>query len=199
MNLNDEQQLTAGRQNYFLVGAPCFDNVQIERLKALVDQQSEQAEVHQAGMESVTGSHYETGRRTQVRFLTPQEHGWVYDILTECFRAANQELRYEIGSDIHDVVQLLRYDAEEAGHFRWHADTLPSDMTRKISMTVPLNSPDEYEGGQLQFLQGGVVAAVVQRPGHPVAFPSWLVHQVTPVTRGRRYALVSWMRGPNWR
>jgi len=194
-----DQIVTEGRKNYFLVGPACLDQGQITSLKALVDEQSESAQVGQAGQDYATGSGVDDGRRTQVRSLHPAEHRWVYDIIAECFITANQLMRCDIVPSLSDPIQLLRYDADEAAHFRWHADTLPSDMTRKISIVVPLSLPAEYEGGELQFNQGGVLSSVKQVPGRPIAFPSWLVHQITPVTRGQRYSLVAWIRGPNWR
>lgn len=192
-------KLAEGRKNYFLVGPVCFDEEQIGRLKAFVDDHHASAEVADAGSSTVSGAHYDTGRRTQLCSLSPHEHRWVYDIIEACFTSANQHMRCEIVPHMSDPIQLLRYDQEEAGHFRWHADTLPSDMTRKITIVVPLSSPTEYEGGDLQFNQGGSICSVPQSPGKAVAFPSWLTHQVTPVTRGRRYSLAAWIRGPNWR
>jgi PKHD-type hydroxylase len=100
---------------------------------------------------------------------------------------------------VPEPIQLACYDAREAGFFKWHADTVPSDMTRKISISVPLSDPAEYDGGSLELNQGTSIITVEQLAGVPIIFPSWLIHRVTPVTRGRRYSLVAWIRGPNWR
>lgn len=194
-----DQRFTEGRKNYFLVGPPCFDDAQIASLRAIVDEQSQPAKVGEAGRDYATGSRVDDGRRTQVRSLHPAEDRWVYDIIADSFNAANRLMCCDIVPSLSDPIQLLRYDADEAGHFRWHSDTAPSDMTRKISIVVPLSSPTEYEGGELQFNQGGTLCSVEQAPGRPIAFPSWLIHQVTPLTRGQRYSLVAWIRGPNWR
>ena len=35
--------------------------------------------------------------------------------------------------------------------------------------------------------------------GTIIVFPSFLEHQVTPVTKGTRYSLVQWYSGPDWR
>jgi PKHD-type hydroxylase len=99
----------------------------------------------------------------------------------------------------HDTIQLARYDAEEQGFFRWHADTTSTDLTRKLTIVVPLSDPSDYEGGTLEFDEGGAIRRPEQRPGVPVMFPSWLLHRVTPVTRGRRYSMAAWIRGPAWR
>jgi len=191
-----EQQRTAGRKNYFAVGSPCFDQDQIDRLKAMVDEHAAPAEVGQYGDVGVVKDQ----RRTMGYSLPRDEtHAWVYDIITGVFMAANREMQCDIVPSMNEPIQLLRYDASDQGFFRWHVDTFPDDMTRKMSVVVPLSDPADFEGGKLQFDQGGAIREVAQLPGMPVIFPSWLSHQVTPVTGGKRYSLVAWIRGPNWR
>lgn len=191
-----DQALTANRKNYFMVGPPCFDQAQVDRIKALIDESWSEAEVYSP---DYYGGDSEV-RRTKTRELKDREtYGWLYDIVTGVFTSANEQMRYDIAPAMNDPIVLLRYDADDEGYFQWHADTMPFDMTRKMTVLVPLSDPSEFEGGSLQFLQNGALAEIKQEPGRPVVFPSWLIHQVTPVTKGRRYSLVAWIRGPNWR
>jgi predicted 2-oxoglutarate/Fe(II)-dependent dioxygenase YbiX len=186
--------LTAGRPTYFLKGPRCFDDRQLQLLRDQVDQHGAPAEVmSEAGQKAVADV-----RRTRVCWLAMDEHRWVYDLVWTIATTANQLLRFDI-APVPELIQLARYDAEDTGFFEWHADTVPSDLTRKISISVPLNGPAEYEGGVLEVNQGTAVIRTDQDPGAPIIFPSWLIHRVTPVTRGRRYSLVAWIRGPNWR
>lgn len=79
--------------------------------------------------------------------------------------------------------------------------------TRKISMTLNLNVPGEYEGGNLKFDFGPnslkedrIKECVEIRPqGSMIVFPSFLHHCVTPVTKGTRYSLVLWCVGEPWK
>ena len=190
-----DQEFTKGRTNYFLVGPPCLDQQQIEHLKKLVDETSAPADL--GGMED--GMRLEDIRRTQAVSLHPQGERWAYELIERTFMVANEHMRCDIVPEMSDPIQILRYDEEDEGCYIWHADTLPSDMTRKMSVVVPLSDPSEYAGGRLQFNQGGTLHEIPQTPGKPVVFPSWLIHQVTPVTKGHRYSLVAWIRGPNWR
>ena len=72
---------------------------------------------------------------------------------------------------------------------------------RKLSVTVNLNSGEEYDGGNLKFDYGPhaherfaeLTQARVQ--GSVIVFPSYQYHCVTPVTRGTRYSLVLWSLG----
>lgn len=72
---------------------------------------------------------------------------------------------------------------------------------RKLSMTLNLTDPDEYEGGNLKFDVGPHLTeryheCVEGRPqGSVVVFPSFVHHCVTPLTKGTRYSLVIWCLG----
>jgi len=73
---------------------------------------------------------------------------------------------------------------------------------RKISLTINLNFPGEYEGGNLKFDFGPHTdkerykECTEMRPqGSIILFPSYVHHQVTPVTKGTRYSLVLWTLG----
>ncbi len=186
------RQKTAGRSHYWLSGSPIFNVQQLANLKALVDEENSEALI-----EGGPGTKARRDlRRTRVRWLNPSAHKWVYQIIWTEANKANQLFDFDV-VPMHDTIQLARYDADESGFFDWHADTIPSDLTRKISISVPLNSDNEFEGGQFEF--GGSGRNPRQIAGRPIMFPSWLLHRVTPVTRGRRYSLVAWIRGPNWR
>ena len=82
--------------------------------------------------------------------------------------------------------------------------TNPSQVgkVRKLSMTLNLNEPGEYEGGNLKFDFGPHAGGkrfhecVEIRPqGSIIVFPSYVYHQVTPVTKGTRYSMVLWSLG----
>jgi len=75
---------------------------------------------------------------------------------------------------------------------------------RKISMSVNLDEPDDYEGGDLEFDYGILHRKNVTRfqtmteirpQGSIVVFPSYTYHQVQEVTEGKRHSLVMWSCG----
>ena len=84
---------------------------------------------------------------------------------------------------------------------------------RKLSTTVNITSPIDYEGGDLEFDLGlgstedglmkredrRYVATDINPQGSMVVFPSYLFHQVRPVTKGTRYSLVVWTCGEPYR
>ena len=78
---------------------------------------------------------------------------------------------------------------------------------RKISMTMNLTDPKEYDGGKLKFdlsktHDSGIDIMEIEeinRKGSIVFFPSFMSHTITPITRGTRYSLVLWALGQPWR
>lgn len=72
---------------------------------------------------------------------------------------------------------------------------------RKLSVTVSLSDPKEYDGGNLNFDLGPHrpdryhECTEIRPRGSIIVFPSHIYHQVTPVTRGTRYSLVAWNLG----
>jgi PKHD-type hydroxylase len=189
----------AGRDNYFISSnTPVFTAEQMAELRRLVDEKNEPASLEGYGVGYDTGTTRPAVRRTKIRWINPVEQRWVYEIVWRETEAGNKLLQYDV-VPFNDTIQLACYDAEDKGFFRWHSDCTPGDMSRKLTMVVPLSDPSEYEGGILEFNEGGVVRRPPQKAGVPVMFPAWLLHQVTPVTRGRRYSMAVWIRGPAWR
>lgn len=84
------------------------------------------------------------------------------------------------------------YDAQEGGHFQAHRDnTTLATSHRRFAVSLFLNS-GEYEGGQLQFREFGT--ALHSAPtGGAVVFSCSLLHEATPVTRGRRYMFLPFL------
>jgi len=140
---------------------------------------------------------YNHVRRTRVSSIhqTP-EIAWFYDRLVAICRELNRDYQFDL-SDFSEAPQYLAYHHDENGHFDWHVDhgTAPP---RKLSLTLQLSEPSAYEGGDLEFNGGNIVCAPRDR-GAAIAFPSYTLHRVTPVTAGTRKSIVAWITGPNFR
>lgn len=94
-----------------------------------------------------------------------------------------------------EVFRIGCYEAQDSGFFRVHRDDYnPSVKNRKFAMSVNLNSED-YEGGDLRFPEYG---NELFRPptGGAVVFSCSMLHEVTPVTRGERFVLLSFLIDP---
>ena len=74
------------------------------------------------------------------------------------------------------------------------------ELVRKLSFTVQLSDPDEYEGGNVQFMdEGGKSYFAPRQKGTVVLFDSRTQHRVLKVTKGVRKSLVGWVVGPRWK
>jgi len=102
------------------------------------------------------------------------------------------EIRKAFHCDARRIERFLvaRYDAATGGYFRRHRDnTTPATAHRRFAMTLNLNA-EAHEGGHLRFPE---YAPHRYRPptGHAIIFSGSLLHEATDVTRGVRYALLS--------
>jgi PKHD-type hydroxylase len=74
------------------------------------------------------------------------------------------------------------------------------DMCRKLSFSLLLSDPEDYEGGQFQMMgYNNKMYEVPQKKGLLVIFDSTTLHRVRPVKKGTRKSLVGWVVGPRWR
>jgi predicted 2-oxoglutarate/Fe(II)-dependent dioxygenase YbiX len=96
-------------------------------------------------------------------------------------------LRYRVG--IIESYIVTAYDAAEAGRFRAHRDNLPPLQRRQFTFAINLNAED-YKGGDLSFPEFGT--ETYRAPtGGAIVFASSLLHEVTLLTKGRRYVMLA--------
>ncbi|MEM1023322.1 MAG: 2OG-Fe(II) oxygenase [Myxococcota bacterium] len=92
-------------------------------------------------------------------------------------------------------LKLVCYRAEDTGHFGTHRDnTAPATAHRRFALTVNLNA-GAYEGGALEFPEYGADCTYDIPSGTALLFSGTHAHRVQPVTRGQRFALVSFVLG----
>lgn len=102
----------------------------------------------------------------------------------------------------YEPMQLSEYSASFKGHYDWHTDGSKKDdkgVPRKLSMVMMLSEPDEFEGGELQVKASDVDETLEMKKGRAWFFPSYILHRVTPVTKGLRKTAVMWVGGEPWR
>ncbi len=139
-------------------------------------------------------------RITQTSWLAPNpDTQWIYDRMQAVIRRLNDaSYRYDLRG-FSDNFQYTVYSDSEGGHYDWHVDHGPLDVQRKLSVSVQLSDGDSYEGCDLQFHAGNKTETGPRERGSVIAFPSYVLHRVTPIVSGTRKALVVWTTGPNFR
>ncbi|PSJ46660.1 peroxiredoxin [Zobellella endophytica] len=152
---------------------------------------------------------YESGFMRDIDGKTVQVHDHLHkrrrdqDITDEqLMLACRTRLQYRLLPEVHKAFQFRAtrieryivacYEAESGGHFRRHRDnTTQGTAHRRFAVSLVLNS-GEFEGGQLLFPEFGP-QSYSPPAGGAVVFSCSLLHEATPVTRGRRYAFLPFL------
>jgi PKHD-type hydroxylase len=139
-------------------------------------------------------------RITRVAWLAPnRETSALYERIVQIVRKLNDEI-YRFDVNGLENIQYTVYDGTEGGHYHWHIDHGPHNpKPRKISLSIQLTDPSQYEGCELQFQVSHKIGVAPRTRGTIIAFPSFLLHRVTPIISGTRKALVVWATGPEFR
>jgi len=145
---------------------------------------------------------------------------WIYKEIHPYVHEANEKAGWNFDWDWSESCQFTKYDVGQ--YYGWHCDSWDKPYgeekgenyvgkIRKLSVTVSLSEPTDYEGGNLEFdfrnsmdleWEKGVAQkeCVEIRPrGSIIVFPSFVWHRVKPVTKGTRHSLVMWNCGYPWR
>ena len=143
-------------------------------------------------------------RSSSVKWIPKTEKwAWLYGKLYGMAMEANNALwHFDLITAI-DCIQYTEYYDVEGGHYGWHQDIGPGPMSkRKVSITVQLSDSDEYEGGDLEIFKGGDPEKADKAPrgkGVVFIFPSFMMHRVTPITKGTRRSFVLWVGGAHYK
>ena len=153
----------------------------------------------QVGMNKPGGGTDTKKRITTISWIPFKEMGHMYQDLNKFIQKCNEN-HFGFGDvRITENAQFTEYP--EGGFYDWHMDCdvnmAHEPPVRKISMTLLLNDPSEFEGGDLEVMAPGKFVELKQ--GHAICFASFLNHRVNKVKRGMRQSLVVWFGGKPFR
>jgi PKHD-type hydroxylase len=153
---------------------------------------------------SAAGTGYDAIRKTLVAWVErSSETEFIYRRLEEAVLALNARyFRFDLSGLAR--FQYALYGGPEGGHFDWHKDygrdpSAPQQEPRKLTLSLQLSDPPDYEGCELQVRGGNQIDIAPKDRGTLVCFPANVLHQVTPITKGQRRSLVVWAVGPDFR
>ena len=139
-------------------------------------------------------------RRSQVVMLGAEsKYDWLYDRLWTAAQECNRLFFCVDIAGVEANIQLGRYDSSDRGFYDWHTDFAGIRPLRKLSISIQLSRAEDYDGGDLELMYGIQPQKLDKARGAFIAFPSFMLHRVTPVTRGTRWSLVAWILGTRWR
>jgi PKHD-type hydroxylase len=142
-------------------------------------------------------------RTTDVGWLfLNKDTQWLWEKLTNVIADVNSQFfKFDL-TGCYEGIQLGIYKESDKGHYDWHTDATATDkyVPRKLSMSLLLSDPSEFEGGDLQVkTYSDEIQTLNMIKGRAWFFPSYTLHRVTPVTKGVRRSLVLWVGGPEFK
>lgn len=163
----------------------------------LLDYEQEDSRIHLDGKQKID----EDRRKSKVAWVATDS--WIAGIMHNLINCANQDFYHFDLTKWADKIQYTVYE-DKNSHYSWHQDSALSQFDektcRKLSISLLLSDPDEYEGGELQLLySGNKVVTFKPELGSAVIFPSSITHRVRKVKSGKRESLVGWYGGPFWK
>lgn len=179
-----------------------------EESKWIIDKANEvlqwtKAQVFQRSADEDQDAGYVENRRARATGLDreSEDWGWIYERLLNLVNINNDESWRELiprnmSSDLVEHIQIAEYNSDIKGHYNWHQDVGTEGETsrRRLSVVVQLSDPLDYDGGDLQMRTTSNAFTLPKEQGQIYIFPSYMLHRVTPTTKGIRYSLAMWIQ-----
>ena len=170
-----------------------------EECKNIIDICLSKKQVIPAVIENPDNDPNKKYRNSDVYWLQEKspEDVWIYQKCTAAVHSMNNTyFNYDL-----TAMEDLQFTIYNEGQFyKKHIDTLyKSHVLRKLSFTIQLSDPSEYEGGDVLAYFGEQPETLKKDIGVMSLFPSNSLHEVKPITRGTRYSLVGWCTGPRFK
>jgi PKHD-type hydroxylase len=121
--------------------------------------------------------------------------GFPFLNIREVTKSANDEI-YDfslLGIIDQDFPQVFKYS--EGDYYKMHLELNLMAPSRKITFIINLNDPNEYEGGDIEFLNINADSSLLKEQGSCLIFPSYIPYSITPITKGNKYVLVGHIHG----
>jgi PKHD-type hydroxylase len=138
-------------------------------------------------------------RKSNICWLYPSDNlKWVYERITDIsINLNNQFFKFDLFG-INETLQFTNY-ISPSGKYGKHVDRGINMPVRKLSISIQLTNPDKYEGGELYLYDGDEGFSMDKEQGTLIMFPSYVLHEVMPVTKGERNSLVTWVTGKQFK
>jgi PKHD-type hydroxylase len=133
-----------------------------------------------------------------------KDNQWLFDRLLGVTSLVNDTF-YNFDLLGFDHFQYTEYNGAGT-KYDYHTDMVLGEhapvgmeVPRKLSFSLILSDSSEYEGGDFEILHGSFPDKLEQKRGRILAFPSYIVHRVTPIISGSRRSIVFWALGPKFK
>ena len=147
------------------------------------------------GLEKGTTKSNNDVRSSKISWLYPNDNlEFAYRKITDVVLNLNKQFfQFDIFG-LNEGLQFTNYKAPSDKYGR-HIDRSYDFLVRKLSISIQLTDPNEYEGGELILYEDDRGTEMKKEQGTLILFPSFILHEVKPVTKGERNSLVAWVTG----
>lgn len=135
-------------------------------------------------------------RNSKISWIYPNDNfEWVFKRVTEVVLNLNKRF---FNFDLYGFMEGFQFThyKKPDGKYKKHIDKFFDGPIRKLSLSIQLSDPKSYLGGDFILHDGEVPITLPKEQGKLILFPSYVLHEVKPVTKGERYSLVAWITGP---
>ena len=134
-------------------------------------------------------------RESKISWLySSDEMEWAFRRVTDMVLDLNERFfNFDIFG-LNEGFQFTNYKAP-SNKYGKHVDRSSDLIVRKLSISIQLTDPKEYEGGELYLYEDDQGVLMDKKQGTLIMFPSYVLHEVKPVTKGERNSLVTWVTG----
>jgi len=134
-------------------------------------------------------------RDSKISWLYPvDEMQFVFRRVTDIVLNLNKKYFQFDLFGLNEGFQFANYKAP-SGKYGKHVDRAVNSSVRKLSISIQLTNPKKYQGGELYLYDDDKGTLMDKEQGTLIMFPSYILHEVKPVTKGERNSLVSWVTG----
>jgi PKHD-type hydroxylase len=134
-----------------------------------------------------------------------RDNEWLFDKLLTVAGLVNDNF-YRFDLLGFDHFQYTEYNGSGT-KYDYHTDMLfgnniphGMELCRKLSFSLILSDTTEFEGGDFEIQLGSRTSdKLEQKRGRVLAFPSYILHRVTPIVSGNRKSIVFWAVGPKFK
>jgi PKHD-type hydroxylase len=138
-------------------------------------------------------------RDSSIVWLYPyDELDWAFQRVTNIVLGLNKDY---FNFNLYGFIEGFQFTNYKAptGKYKKHVDREFGTRIRKLSISIQLTDETKYEGGELCLHYGEDPIKLKKTQGTLFAFPSFVLHEVMPVTKGERNSLVAWITGDNFK
>lgn len=137
-----------------------------------------------------------TGKNTNVKVSSvvnqnTEEYKKIYQILS---RSISNNITFSSLLSTKKITPPVIVNYETGGFYDWHIDEIEiGGALTHYSMTIFLNEPDEYDGGELILIRDGKEEQYKLQAGKALIYSTGMLHKVAPVKTGNRLVSISWL------